>query len=234
VNVRGILFDAGDTLFGPIGGRWNPRFDFEEVLTRYHPGLGESCFAEAFEVGNRFLTQASLTPSRDDYHRVVLSELGIHEPSLALLADLSRPLQVPVVEVFPEVVQCLTELRARNIRTALVSDNWAGLEHLLEQLGLLQYFDALVISEVMGCCKPDPRMYRTASDRLGLTPPECLFIDDDADFVLAAINLGYQAVAIDRHRSRSCSEIGAIHDLNDIFRLLGNCCPRGPNSPNRS
>ena len=220
MNVRGILFDAGGTLFGPIGGRWNPRFDFEEVLTRYHPDLSKSGFAEAFAAGNRFLTQASSTPSRDGYHRVVLSELGIHEPALTLLADLSRPLPVPGVEVFPEVVQCLTELRARSIRTAVVSDNWAALEQLLEQLGLLQYFDALVISEVMGCRKPDPRMYRTASDRLGLTPPECLFIDDDADFVLAAINLGYQAVAIDRRRSRPRSDVGAIRDLNEIFRLI--------------
>jgi putative hydrolase of the HAD superfamily len=220
VNIRGILFDAGDTLFGPIGGRWNPRFDFEQVLFRYYPKLAGSSFAEAFETGNQFLREAPSTPSRDDYHRAILSDLGIRQPPLALLDDLNRPLDVPVVEVFPEVKYCLSELRARKFLMAVVSDNWAGLDQVLENLGLRQFFDEIVISEVMGCRKPDPRMYRTASDKLGLTPAECLFIDDDPNSVVAAIKLGYQGLAIQRHGSPLRPHEGSIRSLNEIIPLL--------------
>jgi putative hydrolase of the HAD superfamily len=91
MSVRGILFDAGDTLYGPIGGRWNSRFDFEEVLLRYHPEAPVNCFAEAIAAGKRFMDAAPSTPPRDDYHRAILSELGIHDPSRDLLTDLLWP-----------------------------------------------------------------------------------------------------------------------------------------------
>src|SRR5262245_11896786 len=55
MSVRGILFDAGDTLYAPIGGRWNPRFDFEEVLLRYHPEVPVDRFAEAIAAGRDLL-----------------------------------------------------------------------------------------------------------------------------------------------------------------------------------
>jgi FMN phosphatase YigB (HAD superfamily) len=31
-QIRGILFDAGGVLIRPIGGRWNPRYDFESIV----------------------------------------------------------------------------------------------------------------------------------------------------------------------------------------------------------
>jgi putative hydrolase of the HAD superfamily len=156
---------------------------------------------------------APSTPPRDDYHRVILSVLGIHDPSRDLLADLNRPLDVPVVEVFPEVSPALAELQARGIRMAIVSDNWGDLEKSFSNLGLRQFFDVFVVSEPMGCCKPDPRMYRAGSDGLGLTPSECLFVDNDPDLVLAAIHLGYQGIAIDRYGSERRPDVKWIEKL---------------------
>jgi hypothetical protein len=31
-RIRGVLFDAGGVLIGPVGGRWNPRYDFEDIV----------------------------------------------------------------------------------------------------------------------------------------------------------------------------------------------------------
>jgi putative hydrolase of the HAD superfamily len=218
--IRGILLDAGDTLYRPIGGRWNPRFDFEEVLLRYHPEVPVDRFTEAFDEGKRFMDAAPSTPPRDEYHRAILSQLGILDPSRELLTDLNRPLDVPVVEVFPEVARVLAELREREIHMAVVSDNWAGLEQAFVALGLRQFFDVIVVSEEMGCRKPDPRMYRARSDGLTLDPSACLFVDDDPDLVLAAIHLGYQGVAIDRYGSARRPDVEWIENLTDLWPLL--------------
>jgi putative hydrolase of the HAD superfamily len=225
MNVRGILFDAGDTLYGPIGGRWNPRFDFEEVLLRYHPEVPADRFAEAIAAGKRFMDTAPSTPPRDDYHRAILSKLGIRNPSSDLLTDLNRPLGVPIVVVFPEVASVLAELREREIRMAIVSDNWGNLEQAFADLGLRQFFDVFVVSELMGCRKPDPRMYRAGSDGLGLAPSECLFVDDDPDLVLAAIHLGYQGIAIDRYGSERHPDVKWIEKLSDLWPFLGTTAP---------
>ena len=226
MRVRGILFDAGDTLYGPIGGRWNPRFDFEEVLLRYHPELPADRFAEAIAAGKRFMDTAPSTPPRDDYHRAILSELGIRNPSSDLLTDLNRPLDVPIVVVFPEVASVLAELREREIRMAIVSDNWGNLEQAFVDLGLRQFFDVFVVSELMGCRKPDPRMYRAGSDGLGLAPSECLFVDDDPDLVLAATHLGYRGIAIDRYGSVRRPDIEWIENLTGLWQLLETIAPK--------
>jgi putative hydrolase of the HAD superfamily len=225
MNVRGILFDAGDTLYGPIGGRWNPRFDFEEVLLRYHPEVPVDRFAEAIALGKQFMDTSPSTPPRDDYHRIILTELGIRDPSSDLLTDLNRPLDVPIVVVFPEVTSVLAKLKKREIRMAIVSDNWGDLEQAFVDLGLHQFFDVFVVSEAMGRRKPDPRMYRAGSDGLGLAPSECLFVDDDPDLVLAANHLGYRGIAIDRYGSVRRSDVEWIENLTDLWPLLGPTAP---------
>jgi putative hydrolase of the HAD superfamily len=198
--IEGVLLDSGGTLVGPIGGRWNPRFDFEEVLARHAPSADPARFAEAFAAGDRFLADAAnTTPPRHDYHRVILAELGV-EPTEALLGELDLPLEHPVVEPFPEVPVVLAALHAAGIRMAIVTDSWGTGQGVVERtraIGLVG-IELAIVSEELGSLKPDPRMYRAASEGLGLDPPLCLFVDDDPDLVRAAIALGYQGVAICR------------------------------------
>jgi FMN phosphatase YigB (HAD superfamily) len=98
----------------------------------------------------------------------MLRVLGIDEPSRALLQQLEAPAAGPVVELFPDVRRVLDRLRASGVGMTVVSDTWAGLEDLLRGLEIEHYFAGFVISEVLGCNKPDPRMYAAGSDLLGL------------------------------------------------------------------
>ncbi len=228
MTIRGVLFDAGDTLTRPIGGRWNPRFDFEEVLIRHVPDAPSSRFAEAFTAGEQFLEKSPATPPRDDYHRAILAELGIENPSRALLDDLERPLDVPHVEPFPDVPAVLEELRARTIGMAVVTDNWgdAGtVKQKHDRIGLEGFFEAFVVSAELGCTKPDARMYHTASDALGLEPAECFYVDDDPALVAAALALGYSGAAICRNESPPPSEVRVISRLDELLPLIADPQP---------
>src|SRR3954470_18254286 len=121
--IKGILWDSGDTLVGPVGGRWNPRLDFEEVLARHAPDAPAHRFGEAFAAGAAALHAATGTLARDDYHRVILGALGV-EPTAGLLADLDRPLDRPVLELLPGARETLDALAAHGLPMAIVSDNW--------------------------------------------------------------------------------------------------------------
>jgi len=218
VPVRGLLLDAGGVLIGPVGGRWNPRFDFESVVERRLPDLPRDRYPEAFAAGQRLLDAATGTAARADYHRAILRVLGVDRPDPALLAELEQPSAAPPVEPYPEVPAVLDELRARGVLMAVVSDSWPDLADLLARLGLRGYFDALVISALLGCRKPDPRMYRAGSDGLGLAPADCLFVDDDPELVRAAVALGYQGLAVVR-AGQPPADLPWIATLADLVAL---------------
>ncbi|MEV0136365.1 hypothetical protein AB0H83_49085 [Dactylosporangium sp. NPDC050688] len=80
-HVRGVLFDAGGVLTRPIGGRWNPRYDFESIVMTHHPGVREALFPAAVDAGQRFLDASPTTANRTAYHRAMLTVLGVPDPS---------------------------------------------------------------------------------------------------------------------------------------------------------
>jgi putative hydrolase of the HAD superfamily len=229
---KGLLLDIGDTLTRPIGGRWNPRFDFEQVLARHLPPVDPARFPAAFAAGERFLEESEHTPARDAYHRVMLGHLGIDEPSAALLEELDRPRPFSeVVDLFDDVEPVLSELRRRGVPIAVVSDGWAsptpGLPvcspdayPTMGDIGLHRFLDVVVFSEVLGCRKPDPRMFHTASEDLGLSAPDCLFVDNAAELVEAAVALGYQGRVIVRDGPPPPTSAPTISSLTELLELF--------------
>ena len=128
-----------------------------------------------------------------------------------MLGELDAPLERAPIEPFEDVHPVLDALRSLSMRMAIVTDNWGTAESVRtmhDAIGLAGYFDVFVVSEELGCSKPDPRMYRTASDALDLEPSECVVVDDDVALVEAAIVLGYRGVAICRGETQP--SLGAI------------------------
>jgi len=215
-----VLFDSGGVLMQPIGGRWNPRADFEQTVLSHAPGITPQQFAAAIAVGDRFMSEAPGTPDFDSYHRVILGELGI-DASDALLAELTRPVEpTAFLETFPDVLPTLQELRRRGVRMAVVSDAWPELPELHSSLGISDFFEAYAISAVLECRKPDPRMYHHASSALGLEPAQCLFIDDDPALVEAAIALGYAGRALRRTDGGEPCDVPSITTLGELLSLF--------------
>lgn len=58
----------------------------------------------------------------------------------------------------------------------------------------ISMFDDMVLSYQVGLAKPDKRIYEIASERLGLAPEECVFIDDNSYYCNGAIEIGMQTV----------------------------------------
>lgn len=164
------MFDAGGVLTRPIGGRWNPRYDFESIVLSHHPQVRQDLLPRAIEAGQQFLDAGTATANRTDYHRTMLAILGIDRPTEQLLRQLEAPAAGPVIELYPEV-RVLEQLQAWGIRMSVVSDNWVGPQAPFAGLGIRQYFDGFAISEALGCRKPDPRMYAEESRLLGSSRP---------------------------------------------------------------
>ena len=220
-TAKALLLDSGGVLMRPIGGRWNPRADFEATVKAHAPHVTDEELAEAIREGDRVMAAATVTPDLDDYHRAMLARIGVQAPP-ELLAALVRDVPpTSVVETFPEVVPALTALRDRGVPMAVVSDAWPNLPDLHAALGLGDFFEAYAISALLGCHKPDPRMYRHASEALGLAPADCLFVDDDPALVAAAIELGYQGRAMLREGDEADpAGVAVISSLTELLDLV--------------
>ena len=76
-------------------------------------------------------------------------------------------------ELIPGAAEMLRALKQRRYPLALVADGRPGTyANVLAQHGVLELFDLLTISEHLGCEKPDPRMFTTTLDRLGIVPAD--------------------------------------------------------------
>ena len=73
------------------------------------------------------------------------------------------------------------------IPTALLSNSW-GNEYPRELWAGM--FDAVLISGEVGLRKPEPEIYLLTAERLGLTPEDCVFVDDLKINVRGAVAVG--------------------------------------------
>lgn len=63
-----------------------------------------------------------------------------------------------------------------------------------ERYEFLDWFQHIVVSGEEKMIKPDPRLYRILLDRIGHDAASCIFIDDSAANIEAAVALGFDAI----------------------------------------
>ncbi|WP_250003191.1 HAD family hydrolase [Actinoplanes sp. M2I2] len=78
----------------------------------------------------------------------------------------------------PGALELLDRLRTQGWRLGLISDCSSELCEAWPTTPYASRLDAAVFSWQEGCRKPDPRLYATAADRLGVAAADCWFVGD--------------------------------------------------------
>ena len=80
---------------------------------------------------------------------------------------------------FPDVVSTLSELERRGTQLGIVTNGTQRIQHgAITAVGILNYFERVLISEVEGVGKPDRRIFHKALARLGVDAAECCHVGD--------------------------------------------------------
>jgi putative hydrolase of the HAD superfamily len=90
-----------------------------------------------------------------------------------------------------EMIAGVAAARAAGVRTGLISNSWGPGIYERAPDGL---FDATVISGEVGLHKPQAGIYLLACERLGVDPPEAVFVDDLRENCAGAEAVGMTAV----------------------------------------
>lgn len=120
--------------------------------------------------------------------------------------------------LYPDTIPFLQRVRARGMKTALISNCAENTRALVDHLELTPLVDQVVLSCEVGSAKPAPEIYQHALARLGVAPDAAVLVDDQQKYCDGATSLGMAALRIDRHAGRA--EAGVVTSLSEVERLL--------------
>ncbi len=141
----------------------------------------------------------------DVFHRV----MDGHVP-----ADLREALYAVMLDVwraYDDAAPLLDALRARGVRTAVLSNVGVDIRPVMVREGL--HVDAVVLSCEVGAVKPQPEIFAAALDALGVAPEEALMVGDSWKDDAGAAALGIRTLLLPRTR-------GPVHGLDQVLRLV--------------
>lgn len=142
------------------------------------------------------------------------------------LAELTRGVARRRLRRFPHIGEVL-DLLAPRYRLAVVTDAQSAYARAeLHKVGLLDYFDPIVVSGDHGFRKPDPRLFELATLGLGVPAEQTLFIGNDMHRdIYGAREAGMATVMFDSDQGvkqhLDCVPDFVIRDWRELPPLLG-------------
>ena len=198
-KTKAVLWDLDDTLYSRIAAA---------RLT--YPGMFRTHLYEGKD-------DAYIEAAADFMIDHLVRDSMIHEASFAALFEAFPPNKIFCLKdcqeyyfdhihefavAGAEQVAVVKKLRAAGIKTAIVTnvdlDRLQFQRHKIDALGLTPLFDAIVMSGEVGVHKPDRRVFDRATQLLGVSNEDCVFVGDNPNAdIVGALNAGMEAVWID-------------------------------------
>jgi putative hydrolase of the HAD superfamily len=136
----------------------------------------------------------------------------------------------PTTVARPEAREVLHALRARGLRTGLLSNtHWPRAQHesWLARDGLLDLLDARVYTSDLDVVKPHEDAFRALLDAVGVEPREAVFVGDRLwDDVYGAARLGIRTVWVrnDEVPPYDVTPDGVVDDLAELVGVVDALC----------
>ena len=223
MDIRALLFDVNGTLIdidtdegleeiyraiahvllyqGIALHRWEVRDLYFQIMRRQRAQSAET-FAECdvVEVWREFLRIKA-----SDSTRTLPPEKREQLP--LFLAELHRGIARKRLRPYHEVPETLDQLRSQ-YHLAVVSDAQSAYAvPELRAVGLLRYFNPIIVSGDFGYRKPDPRLFQMALDALQVQPEQTLFFGNDVYHdIFGAQQVGMKAILVSSNQGNTSSQ----------------------------
>lgn len=125
----------------------------------------------------------------------VLRESGLADHHAQALYD--RVIDPDSWTAYPDTARVFKNLKAQGLRTAVVSNIAFDVRPAFAAIGAAEHVDEFVLSFEVGAVKPDPAIFTTALDRLGVPAPEALMVGDSEEADGGARAVGCQFALVD-------------------------------------
>ena len=213
--IRGVIMDMDGTMF--------------DTETVYGIGWHRVMAEHGLTLKPEYLAQirgATAETNRAHFREWYGADVDYDGISHACFVFVQDYLHEHPIPLKPGLFELLDELKRRSIRVAVATaTRRERAEFRWDKSGVTPYLDASVCGDEIPVGKPDPRIFLTAMERLGLPPEECLVLEDSFNGVRAGYASGARTVMIpDQDQPtpelrRLCYRVvGDLHAVIDIIR----------------
>jgi putative hydrolase of the HAD superfamily len=141
------------------------------------------------------------------------------------LAEMSRGISRRRLGLYPHVREVLDVLRERYPLAVVTDAQSAHTRGELHKVGLLDYFDPIVVSGDHGYRKPDRRLFQLALDGMGVAAENALYVGNDMHRdIFGAREAGMATVMFESGQGTDayldCVPDYRISDFRDLLRIL--------------
>ena len=204
--IRAVIFDLDGTL---VETEELKAFSYARAAVELRPELNVAEIVEAFkdvvglsrqEVATALLQRFGLEAAA----RARMAVFGVGEPWQAYVEVRQRiydtMLEDPDLlrkQQWPHNIALLHEFRRMGCQIALATMSYRPqVQRVLEVLGLSNAFDFVASRDDVGQGKSDPEIYLLVARVLGVSPADCLVIEDSPAGVQSALAAGMDVVAV--------------------------------------
>jgi putative hydrolase of the HAD superfamily len=176
MKYKAVIFD----LFGTLVDNFS-RAEYQKVLKDMTSILGvpEDDFSRLWRDSFHLRTNGTHATHLESIEYICrIIGVRVSSEQIERAADLRLEFTLRAMVPRSGAVETLTRLRDRGSKTALISDCSPETPAVWGKTPLASLFDIAVFSCVAGMKKPDRRIYLMATDGLGVSPGDCLYIGD--------------------------------------------------------
>jgi 2-haloacid dehalogenase len=126
---------------------------------------------------------------------------------------------------YPEVKECLEELKSKKIKIAILSNGTPDLlKGLAESNNIQNYFDDIMSIESVGVYKPDSKVYEMPIKKYDCKPENICFMSSNTWDVSGGGVFGYNAVWVNRFNKvfdkLSYKPQFVINNLKELLKII--------------
>lgn len=216
LDPHAVLFDLDDTLTDRVT-MFNA-FAVDFIRDNY-PGATGDKFAPAVKM--LYDIDVDPTVRRPESFNVFARRTGLSGPPADELLKYWNTRFAEYMILLDGVPELLRSLRARGIRTALVTNGDSQLQNnKIDAAGLRGEFDLIVVAGDYPFEKPDARIFRIALAKLGVKPADAVYVGDNLiNDVIGSQNAGMTDVWMDRlgqTNMRGAKPAYTVHSIREL------------------
>ncbi|MFH1179402.1 MAG: HAD family hydrolase [Candidatus Bathyarchaeota archaeon] len=184
MKIKAILLDFGGTLSdGELD--WDPYHESIKSYLSSHgyyiemPKLKKSLRAALAELEK--VRSKGKEMKFEEVYAIFLSDLEIRYDSV-MLEWLHMNFRKHYKTNFYPCIEDVLKKLAQSYKVALISNTMSDQPKLLlQEAGYDQYFDLIITSQELGIRKPNPKIFKTVLEELGVKPDEAVHVGDSVE-----------------------------------------------------